>query len=117
MRYFVAEEAGTISGFILWTEKSGFRTEVILELEQLGVLPEKQGLGIGETLIRKSLPLVADELVKRGARVKAVLITTRSDNDAQRLYRKALGAEVEATISNLYSGDEVIMVARNPHIA
>ena len=37
---------------------------------------------------------------------------TRSDNGAQKLYRTALGAEVVATISSLYSGDEVLMVAR-----
>ena len=36
-----------------------------------------------------------------------------SANHAQSIYRKVLGAEVEATISNLFSGDEVYMVARD----
>jgi hypothetical protein len=40
-------------------------------------------------------------------------VTTRTDNHAQRLYRKALGATPEAVIQDLYSADEVIMVARN----
>ena len=44
--------------------------------------------------------------------LKAVVVTTRADNAAQKLYRKTLGAEVEATIASLYSGDEVLMVAR-----
>jgi hypothetical protein len=35
-------------------------------------------------------------------------------NAAQRLYHKALGAEVAATVSSLYSGDEVFMLARQP---
>jgi hypothetical protein len=33
---------------------------------------------------------------------------------AQRLYHKALGAEVAATVPSLYSGDEVFMLARQP---
>jgi ribosomal protein S18 acetylase RimI-like enzyme len=41
------------------------------------------------------------------------LVSTRTDNQAQKLYRKVLGAEVEATIKNLYSADEVYMVARH----
>ena len=116
MRYFVAcdEETDHICGFVLWSEKSGFREEVVLELEQIAVLPDYQGRGIGEILIRKSLPMVKDQIQERGVQLKAVLVTTRVDNYAQRLYRKTLGAEVEAVISNLYSADEVIMVARNP---
>jgi len=116
LRYFVACDEATdqICGFVVWGEKSGFRKEVVLELEQIAVLPDLQGRGIGETLIRKSLPVVNDHIQERGARLKAVLVTTRVDNYAQRLYRKTLGAEVEAVISNLFSADEVFMVARNP---
>ena len=116
LRYFVAcdEAADQICGFVVWGEKSGFRKEVVLELEQIAVLPDLQGKGIGETLIRESLPAVNDRIQERGARLKAVLVTTRVDNYAQRLYRKTLGAEVEAVISNLFSADEVFMVARNP---
>ncbi|WP_417579291.1 hypothetical protein [Nitrincola sp.] len=44
---------------------------------------------------------------------KKIVVTTRADNHAQRLYRKVLGAEIEASISGLYSADEVIMVARD----
>jgi ribosomal protein S18 acetylase RimI-like enzyme len=83
-------------------------------LEQIAVAPSEQRQGIGEALIRQSLPDVAVQLAERGATLNAVLVSTRTDNQAQRLYRKALGAEVEATIPSLYSADEVIMVARDP---
>ncbi|MEC4678069.1 MAG: N-acetyltransferase, partial [Nitrospirota bacterium] len=45
--------------------------------------------------------------------LKHIIISTRADNHAQKLYKQALGAEVEAKISKLYSDDEVFMVARN----
>ncbi|MBA2556808.1 MAG: GNAT family N-acetyltransferase [Chloroflexi bacterium] len=114
MQYFVAEELGQVLGFIHWTQKSGFRDEVVLELEQIGVDPEHQGRGIGERLIRESLPEVGEQLSTRGARLKHVLVTTRADNQAQRLYGRVLGAEVEVTLTNLYSADEVVMIARTP---
>jgi ribosomal protein S18 acetylase RimI-like enzyme len=55
-----------------------------------------------------------EHLRERGAHLKAIIVTTRADNNAQRLYRDALGVEVECTIKELYSADEVIMIARNP---
>jgi len=114
MRYYVAEMDGSLSGFVLWTEKSGFRTHVVLELEQIAVAVRSRRQGIGEALIVRSLPDVAGQLADRGAALKAVFVTTRADNSAQRLYRKTLGAEVEATLPLLYSADEVFMVARDP---
>ncbi len=39
MRYFVAVRDHQIAGFVLWSEKSGFRDEVVVELEQIAVLP------------------------------------------------------------------------------
>lgn len=95
MRLYVAEFQGGVRGFILWTEKSGFRQDVVLELEQVAVAAAYRKRGIGEALVVQSLPDVAD-------------------NDAQRLYRKALGAEIEAKVQSLFSADEVLMVARNP---
>jgi ribosomal protein S18 acetylase RimI-like enzyme len=114
MRYYVAEVGSRISGFVLWTEKSGLRTEVVLELEQIAVATRFRKQGVGTALIIESLPEVAKELATRGATLKHVLVTTRADNDAQRLYRRTLGAEVEATLPALYSADEVFMVARDP---
>lgn len=113
MQFFVIEIEKQILGFIHWTQKSGFRSEVVLELEQMAVEPNFQGRGLGKSLICESLPLVQKQLAKRNATIKHILVTTRADNHAQELYHKVLGAEVEATITNLYSADEVLMIARN----
>ncbi|WP_373960665.1 GNAT family N-acetyltransferase [Vibrio gigantis] len=110
---FVAESDGVIVGYIIWVQKSGFRPEAVLELEQLAVAPSAQGQGLGKKLILDSLPQVKQKLVEQGSTLKHVLVTTRADNFAQKLYRSTLGAEVETTISNLYSADEVLMIARN----
>lgn len=110
---FVAESEGEIVGYIIWVQKSGFRPEAVLELEQLAVLPSAQGQGLGKKLILDSLPLVKQKLAEQGSTLKHVLVTTRADNFAQKLYQSTLGAEVETTISNLYSADEVLMIARN----
>ena len=117
VQYFVAETKNDeIVGYIHWCQKGGFRSEVVLELEQLAVHPGFQGQGIGTRLIRDSLPHVKEQLASRGARVKHVIVTTRTDNHAQKLYRKTLGAEIETTIRSLYSADEVFMIARNVKI-
>ncbi|HEU0259432.1 MAG TPA: GNAT family N-acetyltransferase [Burkholderiales bacterium] len=107
-RMYVAESDARVIGFAMWTEKSGFRAHAVLELEQIAVAPEHRRRGIAEALIRRSLSEVEKDLET----LKAVVVTTRADNAAQALYRKTLGAEVEATIASLYSGDEVLMVAR-----
>jgi len=107
-RMYVAESDARVIGFAMWTEKSGFRAQAVLELEQIAVTPEHRRRGIAEALIRRSL----SEVEKHLETLKAVVVTTRADNAAQALYRKTLGAEVEATIASLYSGDEVLMVAR-----
>lgn len=113
MQYFVAQHEEWILGFLHWTQKSGFRSEVVLELEQIAVDSARQGQGKGESLIRTSLPVVMEQLAERGARLKSILVTTRMDNGAQRLYRRVLGAEVEAVIPGLYSADEAILRAHN----
>jgi ribosomal protein S18 acetylase RimI-like enzyme len=110
---FVAEQNNHIVGYIIWVQKSGFRAEAVLELEQLAVSPDVQCQGIGRRLIVESLPLVKEQLHLNGSILKHVLVTTRADNFAQALYKTTLGAKVEATISNLYSADELLMIARN----
>ena len=105
MLYYVAEEDSAILGFVHWTQRSGFRPQVVLELEQLAVDPERHGQGIGTALIQQSLDLVKVHLRTRDAMVKHIVVTTRIDNEAQKLYRKTLGVEVEATIRDLYSAD------------
>lgn len=118
IQYYVAEKKGhQIVGYIQWSQKSGFRREVVLELEQLAVLPAYHGQGIGTQLICDSLPQISCQLATRGAKIKHIFVTTRSDNYAQKLYQKTMGAVVEATIKNLYSADEVFMCARDIEIS
>ncbi len=110
---FVIEQTKQIEGYIVWAQKSGFRPEAVIELEQVAISPNQQNKGLGQYLIEQSLSQVKDQLSISGSSVKHVLVSTRADNHAQNIYRKVLGAEVEATISNLFSADEVYMVARN----
>lgn len=110
---YVVEQDGRIYGYIIWAQKSGFRPEAVIELEQIAVHTHQQNKGIGRHLIEQSLKKVKRQLWANGSSVKHVLVSTRADNHAQKIYRKVLGAEVEATISNLFSADEVYMIARN----
>lgn len=109
---FVSDIDGKIVGFIVWTEKSGFRLESFFELEQITVDECFRRQGIGRTLIEQSLAMVKESLEKRGSCLKAILVSTRADNNAQRLYSKVLKAETVAVIPGLYSGDEVLMRGR-----
>lgn len=63
-------------------------------------------------MIKESLSLIKDYLRGSGSILKAILVSTRTDNAAQALYKKALHAEEVAVIKNLYSHDEVIMISR-----
>lgn len=116
IRYFVAEEGETILGYAQWMEKSGFRKDVVLELEQIAVLTSKQKQGVGSALISQSLKMIKEELKQRDAYIKHILVTTRTDNAAQKLYKNVLNAQQEVVIANLFSADEVLMIARNPSI-
>ncbi len=113
MLCYVAASSVGCAGYIIWTQKSGFRPAVVLELEQIAVMPGLHGQGAGRRLIDESLPDVRKQLSRQGSTLKHIVVTTRADNHAQKLYRSALGAEVDAVVRNLYSADEVIMVARH----
>lgn len=112
MKYFVAEDKEKICGYILWIEKGGFRKNAVIELEQIAVISESRGKGIGLKLINDSLKMIKKELHKRGSKLKIIEVTTGIENSAQKLYKKTLNAKVEATIKDLFRGDEVIMIAR-----
>ncbi len=105
---------GRVAGYIFWAQKAGIRPSAVLELDQIAISRRFQHQGHGEKLIRESLSLVAATLKSNGQSLKSVLVSTRADNDAQRLYAKVLGARVVASIENLYSAKELFMLAEYP---
>lgn len=111
---FVAEQDGELVGFVMWTEKSGFRKEAFVELVQGGVDPSRQGTGICSTLVSESLHLVAEKIAERGAVLKNVIVNTRADNEfALRICKNVLGAQPVAVVSGIFTADEVYLVARD----
>jgi ribosomal protein S18 acetylase RimI-like enzyme len=113
MIFVARDEKNQIIGYIQWIQKSGFRQDTVIELEQIAVHQDNQGIGNGEKLIKESLSAIKNYLNDNHKKLKAVLVTTRSDNKAQKLYKKALGAKVVSIIKDLYSHDEVIMIAND----
>jgi ribosomal protein S18 acetylase RimI-like enzyme len=113
MIFVARDEKDKVIGYIQWIQKSGFRQEAVFELEQIAVLKDKQGKGIGTLLIEKSLKYLKDYLTDTNSTLKAVLVTTSTDNVAKSLYEKVLKAKEIAVIKDLYSHDEVIMITRD----
>ncbi len=112
-QYFVAELKKEIIGYILWSEKGGFREEAVFELEQIAVTEKFRGRGVGTALILKSLSEVKKYLKKRKSKLKMVIVSVRKENPtAQALYKKTLGAKVECVIKDYLRGDEAVMIGR-----
>jgi hypothetical protein len=111
---FVAEQGGQIVGFVIWTEKSGFRKEAFVELVQGGTEPGLQGAGICSTLVSQSLPMVAEKIAERGAILKNIIVNTRADNElALRICKNVLGAKEVAVVPGIFTADEVYLLARD----
>jgi ribosomal protein S18 acetylase RimI-like enzyme len=111
---FVArDEKDKVVGYIQWLQKSGFRQQSVIELEQIAVLKSYQHKGIGTLLIEKSLRYVKECLADTNSNLKAILVSTRTDNLAKSLYEKVLKAREIAVIKDLYSHDETIMLAND----
>ncbi|MEO9364571.1 MULTISPECIES: GNAT family N-acetyltransferase [Candidatus Nitrosocaldus] len=115
--YYIAMLGEEPVGYILWTEHGGFRSDAVLELEQIAVARRYQGRGIGSMLVVESLKDVCRYLHARGSELKLVIVTTSSKNtNAKRLYERTLNAREEALLHDIYGGDELIMVARREEI-
>lgn len=111
MLVYVLTRGDGIAGYIFWAQKAGIRPAAVVELDQVAVARELRGRGLGERLVRESLALVRGTLAANGQSTKSVLVSTRADNAARRLYEKVLGAKPAATIEGLYSAAEIFMVA------
>jgi ribosomal protein S18 acetylase RimI-like enzyme len=112
MMFVARDEKDKVIGYIQWIQKSGFRKESVMELEQIAVLKNQQCKGVGRLLIEKSLEYIKDYLAGTQSSLKAILVSTRTDNSAKLLYEKTLNAKEIAVIKDLYSHDEVILMAR-----
>lgn len=99
-------------GYILWYFKGGWRKESVLELEQIAIRPFYQGKGCGSRLIRESFEKIKNYLKKEKRTLKAILVTTGTEQKAKRIYEKVLEAKAEAKIKNLFRDDEIIMIRR-----
>jgi ribosomal protein S18 acetylase RimI-like enzyme len=113
MMFVARNEKDRVIGYIQWIQKSGFRQNAVIELEQIAVYQDYQGIGIEETLIRESLSSVRDYLSDSHSQLKAILVTTGAENKAQELYKNTLDAKVVAVIKGLYAHDEVTMMAKD----
>lgn len=111
MLFVARDEKDRVVGYIQWIQKSGFRRQAVMELEQIAVLASYQGKGIGTQLIQESLKQIKIYLDDSNSKLKAVLVSTRSDNKAKSLYEKVLGAKEIVAIKDLFSSDEVLMLA------
>ncbi len=111
MMFVARDKQDKVIGYIQWIHKSGFRNEAVIELEQIAVIKVNQNQGVATKLIQQSLADIQLYLKDKGARLKSILVSTRIDNKAQELYKKTLGAEVISVVKDLYSADEVIMIA------
>jgi len=91
LQHFVAEENGTIIGFISWSFWDRWDKDIILEISLLAVKRDFQRKGIGKRLIEHSFRSVKAYWQKQGLNI--VMLRTETDEankTAQRFYEKIL---------------------------
>lgn len=107
--YYTLTEDEKVIGYILWCVKNGFRDKTIVELEQVGVLPNYAGRGFGKVLVKESFSKFRVFIESLGFGLGAVVVTTSEGNYAEQMYRSVLGVEVSSRICNYGSGNELIL--------
>lgn len=107
---YVLIQNHVMTGYVIWAQKSGFRQAVVLELDQIAILPTHQGQGLAKQLIQESLTDIKNTLQSQDRCIKAILVSTAKDNPAQMLYQKVLGVQTVATLTGLYNAPEIIML-------
>jgi len=109
---FVAEDAQGILGYLIWAQRSGFRDDATVELDQIAVLPDRLTDQVGRHLVEESLQHVSVQLAAQGACVKHINVNVREDDFQHRPYQPALEAEVAEAIAGLYHVDEALIATR-----
>jgi len=107
--YYVYEECHEVQGYILWSVKNGFRTNTIIELDQIGVHPDYSGQGVGRKLITHSFEMFKSHIAGLGLNIGSVLVTTSEGNYAEELYKSTLGVTRNGIIKKYGSGNELIL--------
>lgn len=105
-----------IAGYIFWSQKSGFRTEVILELDQIAIHPNFQAKGLSKILITDSLKMLEIELHKNEQMIKKILVSTSEDNFAKKIYENVLATKEVAVISELFRLAEVYLISDRQYL-
>jgi|GEM_PF-871289 ribosomal protein S18 acetylase RimI-like enzyme len=118
MNYWVLHDTSQhkIIGYIRYVEHGGMRQKAVIELEQIGILEAYREQGLATLLIDTSLFELTSLLQNQNRSIKLIYVSTGSGNPAQKLYHKALGAKIVATIPGFYEDNEstlneVIMLA------
>lgn len=106
---YVIQVEDQIAGYIFWAQKSGFRPEVILELDQIAIHPNFQAQGLSKILITDSLKMLEVELHQNEQVLKNILVSTSKDNFAKKLYQDVLAAKEVAVIAGLFRLPEVYL--------
>lgn len=110
--YFTLKEKNKLIGYILWYFKGGWRQNSVLELEQIAIERKYQGCGFGSKLIRDSLNQLKKYLKKEKRKLKAILVTTGTEQKAKKIYKQVLRAKPAAKINGLFRGDEIILIKK-----
>lgn len=103
LQHFVAEENGTIVGFISWSFWDIWERDIVLEILLLAVTRKSQRKGIGRRLIEHSFREVGDYWRERG--LKIVMFRTETDEankKAQRFYEKVLAPSQKFLVPNVW---------------
>jgi predicted GNAT family N-acyltransferase len=82
MIFVARNKKDQIIGYIQWIQKRGFHKESVIELEQIAVLQNQQGKGIRIQLIKESLSDIKNYLSDSSSKLKAIIVSTRTDNAA-----------------------------------
>ncbi len=116
--FIVAEEDGTVNGYIMCRIETGIPSFKLLGIARKGhvisiaVLPEHQKEGIGYALMREAMNAMVNY------KAKECYLEVRSNNvPAVNLYRK-MGFEIVRTISGYYADGEAayVMARRLPFV-